>query len=454
MSDVLPIKVKEKIVISLFLPFVVMCQSCRDKSPDPLNSASQKSSTPTSQSEVLNVSPELQYSVAVLTEPYLQNVKQTGITIMWELSATKESYVEYGTDDSYGKMVSGIYAKSGADTFIYKAVLTGLDAGSTYHFRVVKGREPLADQSFTTAPDGKANFSFGVWGDSQGTNRGAYPADPSEPTKAMMAHMAENVDFAVTVGDLCEANKGQDPNFVRIHYLDRVVKYLGQKKPWFNAWGNHDGGPDAHIREFADLPSKDRGTPYHAGFGNFSFDYAGCHFTCIDDDPLNKIDPQRWDWTWMENDLKQAKANNPRFIFLFIHRGPYCERWFTGETSARENLVSMLEQYEVDVCFSGHMHGYGRGYKNGVYYCVTGGGSWLDSSEPLVHDWPHMTVGGYHDLAPGIDGGLVNEYVKIEVNESGFIATMIAFNPDGTVMDGVVDTFSMSDLPADIAGYH
>jgi len=384
----------------------------------------------------------------VLTEPYLQNVKQNGITIMWELSGIESSQVEYGTDVNYGDVVSGVYTASGANTYIYKVVLTGLDAGSTYHYRVVKGAEPQADQTFTTSPVGNASFTFGVWADSQGTNHGEYPADPYEPTKKMMEHMADNVDFGVTAGDLCE--DGHSYSSVKEFYIDRVLNYLGQTKPWFNAWGNHDMQPNSIIRKFADMPSKDRGTPYHAGYGNFSFDYGGCHFICIDDDYPNNTDPERWDWTWIENDLIQANANNARFIFLFTHRAPYYERWYDGEKPVRDNLVPLMEQYGVDICFSGHMHAYERGYLNGVYYCVTGGGSWLDLGENLVYDWPHMTVGGYHDLAPGIDGGLVNEYVKVEVDEYGFTATMIAFNPDGTVMDGVEDTFSVVDALADV----
>jgi hypothetical protein len=52
---------------------------------------------------------------------------------------------------------------------------------------------------FSTAPDGFADFSFGVWSDSQGYNHGDFDPDPTEPTKAIFDHMVgEGVDFAVT----------------------------------------------------------------------------------------------------------------------------------------------------------------------------------------------------------------------------------------------------------------
>ena len=379
----------------------------------------------------------------VLTAPYLQNVSPSGITIMWELSGTEECRIEYGTDKTHGQLAGVDYVSSGAGSFIYKSVLTQLAPGTTYHFRLMMGSEPQTEQTFTTAPKGKANFVFGVWGDSQGSNHDAYPEDPNEPTKSMMSHMAEQVDFSVSAGDLCE--DGHDYGSVKEFYLDRVATYLGSTTPWFNAWGNHDKEPDSIIRKFADMPSKERGEPYHAGYGNFSFDYADCHFICIDDDYPNDTHPERWDWAWVENDLMKANANKARFIFLFIHRAPFYERWYDGEKPARDNLVPLMEEYGVDVCFSGHMHGYERGDLNGVYYCVTGGGSWLDFPEPLVREWPHMTVGGYHDLEEGISGGLINEYVKVVVNEDGFVATVIAFNPDGTVRNQAIDTFSKRD---------
>lgn len=124
----------------------------------------------------------------------------------------------------------------------------------------------------------------------------------------------------------------------------------------------------------------------------------------------------------------EGNVNKARFIFLFIHRAPFYEQWYDGEKLARDNLVPLMEKYGVNVCFSSNE----RGDLNGVYYCVTGGGSWLDFPEPLVLEWPHMTVDGYHDLEEGINGGLINEYVKVVVNEDGFVSTVIAFNPDGT----------------------
>ena len=106
---------------------------------------------------------EVVHELELLTDPYLQNVKQDGITIMWELSTQADCAVEYGVDGAFDLASGCTFDPSGAGTYIYKSVIAGLQADTAYDFRVVVNDETLADQMFTTAPVGYANFSFGVW---------------------------------------------------------------------------------------------------------------------------------------------------------------------------------------------------------------------------------------------------------------------------------------------------
>lgn len=377
--------------------------------------------------------------VQILTQPYLQNLKTDGITILWECDLAAVASVEYGLNSTPDQSQPATATDSGFGTHIYRATLTDLWPGTTYQYQLTVAGRGETRGSFSTAPSGAPPFAFGVWADSQGHNHGAYPADPLEPTKSMMQHMAASgVAFGVGVGDLAE--NGASYSDTRQYYLDRVARYLGEAVPWFVAWGNHDAGRGAVLRQFAVMPSEER-SGFEAGYGSFSFDYAGCHFVCIDyatatSDIRN----------WLESDLQSLANQNARFTFVFVHVPPYCELWIDGDTFLRNELVPLLEAYGVDACFSGHTHEYSRGYLNGVYYCITGGGSWLDLPELLVRDWDHMTVGGFHQI-PGVPdygvtrgGGLINEYVRVEVTSDGFTASMIAFEPDGTPL-GVLDTF-------------
>ncbi|MGQ9589055.1 MAG: metallophosphoesterase [Planctomycetota bacterium] len=373
--------------------------------------------------------------VAFLLEPYLQYPRPGGISILWELDAPAASRIEYGPDESYGRSLDVEPEDTGYLSWVYRARLDGLAAGE-HHYRVVAGSVATGDRTFRVrdATD-RGAFSFSVWADSQGTNGGTFPSDPYEPTKAMMRHIAASGDaFAVGVGDLAE--DGSDFSGVRRYYLERVAALVGPALPWFVAWGNHDQGRSAVIRKYADLPSAFR-PGFDPGWGSYSFDYAGCHFVAIDY------------WTmagdvlgWLEGNLAAAAARRPRFTFLFVHVPPYCEIWIDGDAWLRAHLVPLLEEYGVDACFSGHTHEYERGDLRGTTYVVTGGGSWLDFPEPYTVDWPHMTVGGYHDLGSGIEKGLVNEYVRVRVEGDRATVEMHAFYPDGTYR-GVLDAFAI-----------
>jgi hypothetical protein len=371
----------------------------------------------------------------ILTEPYLQNVTADGISILWELDALGSCTVEYGVDETYGLSVEPEAVDTGYLSYVLRARLRGLPPATLHHYRVVVSGRATEDRTFRTAPEEAETFSFSVWGDSQGTNGGTYPADPLEPAVSMLDDMvSEGVDFGVAVGDMAE--NGADYAVVHRYYVDRVAGHLGRSAPWFVAWGNHDQGRSSVIRKFADSPSAER-AGFDPGYGSFSFDYARCHFVCIDyyamsGDILG----------WLEDDLAGAAARGVRFTFVFIHVPPYCELWIDGDAWLRANLVPMLEEYGVDACFSGHTHEYERGTLHGTSYVVTGGGSWLDFPEALITDWPHMTVGGFQSIGGGIQKGLVNEYVRVRIDGDVATLEMHAFWPDGRPR-GILDSFSI-----------
>ncbi|HEY5915679.1 MAG TPA: metallophosphoesterase [Verrucomicrobiae bacterium] len=395
--------------------------------------------------ELVQVSVSGSAIVQYLTPPYLQNPRTNAITVMWELDGQADAEVRYGPDMAYGQVAVAQHSASSAGTEVYRCTLTNLLPGRSYFYQVQTGTNQGPSGQFSTAPLGSPDFSFAVWSDSQGSNHGSYPADPLEPTKSMFRHMATNgISLAVTSGDLAES--GASYTDTRQFYLDRVAALLGTRVPWYVAWGNHDGGPTTVIRQFADLPSQER-PGFGPGYGSYSFDYGGCHFICIDNASSYEDIPN-----WLAQDLASEANRQARFTFLFVHVPPFCEVWLDGDAWLRANLVPLMESYGVDACFSGHTHEYERGESNGVFYCVTGGGCWLDIPEVLITDWPQITVGGFSDI-PGIvrprpdaGGGLINEYVRVDVRGDTFTASMTAFSPDGSVV-GVLDQFAKTRSP-------
>lgn len=395
--------------------------------------------------------------ISVLTPPYLQNVRTDGIVIMCETGEDVTLELEFGPDPHYGVTVVAERVASGGGTWFHRAILTGLQAGTHYHYRFLSpdGSPLTGDAEFETAPDGEVDFRFSFWSDSQGHNRGAWTADPLEPTTSMMKHMArQEVAFGFTTGDLAE--DGNSYSDTRSFYLDRVARFLGGSAPWFAAWGNHDSGnPNAPLRLASDMPSRYR-EGFSPGHGSFSFTYANCFFVCIDHFYQNEITNG-----WLHDQLSSPAARNARFRFLGIHVPPYCERWIDGDAALRNTLVPLLERYDVDFCFSGHTHEYQRGELNHVHYVISGGGSWLDHTELIVRDWEHMFIGGAHDLpsewarerapgvlAPGraIAGGLVNEYALITIRDEYLRLDAHGFHADGSEI-GIVDSLEFGSDP-------
>ncbi|MCF6287435.1 MAG: fibronectin type III domain-containing protein, partial [Candidatus Hydrogenedentes bacterium] len=98
----------------------------------------------------------------LLLEPYLQDVRQDRVTVMWETSAPVNSYVEYGE----GKLEHKA-EEIGQEGGIHEVVLTGLKADTTYQYRVVSGAYRTETFAVSTAPDKKRPFTFLVWGDNR-----------------------------------------------------------------------------------------------------------------------------------------------------------------------------------------------------------------------------------------------------------------------------------------------
>lgn len=61
----------------------------------------------------------------------VQNLTETSVDVLWDTDVASSSTVNYGTTVSYGSQ-----ATAGGNTFNHSVPLTGLTAGTTYHFRV------------------------------------------------------------------------------------------------------------------------------------------------------------------------------------------------------------------------------------------------------------------------------------------------------------------------------
>lgn len=379
------------------------------------------------------------YNSAVGTDflagPYLQAASSTSMTIMWESENSVPGSVNYGVTTNYGNSAIASVVSTGGNTYVHKVRLTSLDPGTVYNYTATCGDLTTNNETFKTAPgDKKSSFKFGIWGDSH----------YASPFNKMAKHMVEEskIDFASNTGDL--SNTGNTYSDFQSVFVSYAIKTIGTAVPFYTSFGNHDvggnwGGGD-EIRKFVDQPNEINSDPN--GFsGSYVVDYGGVVIISIDWNRMNSDITNGWLETQLQSDLVQ-KA---RFSFIFIHCAPYYERWHVAEQAVvRDNIPALAEQYGVNAVFSGHMHGYERGNKNGTFYVTGGGSSYLDTGEPVDTNYAHITQGSWENDPVNFNYGLVNEYVTVEVIDSVAIGRMHAFNSSGSYI-GVLDTFIMID---------
>ena len=433
----------------------------------------------------------------VLTPPYLQNMCTDRMVVMLETVEDVGLVLEFGTTAALGVRVEMDRRTTGREqtsdetegSFFHRGTLTGLRPGTEYHYRVATtdGHEVTEPSTFRTAPAGEEDFVFTAIGDVQTVNR-EWSLDRWGPAPAMFRHMhGLHPRFLLGLGD--HAEDGNRYDRTRWSHLDRTAEVFGTRAPFFLAWGNHDGNSPQHpLRLSADQPSRWRSdrlsrvdpTP---GFGSFTFSYGGVyvicleHFACftgghnyIGDTAANDITNG-----WLDRALRSSEARRARFRVLAVHVPPFCERWIDGNSGLREHLVPRMERYNVDLCMSGHMHGYERGRINGVQYVISGGGSYLDRptwgelhtnwNERLAHDrdFSHFKIdddgwmGGYVDIdgvygmegeRPGlldrqpIFSGHFHGYTEVAVRGGTMTLRQHGFHADGSYI-GVLDTVEL-----------
>ena len=392
--------------------------------------------SPLSQSEVEALGSYEQPVNTFLTAPYLQNATTSGITVMWETDIATEGILHYGLSSTYGHEIRSSFITTNAQTYVHKAILTNLEANTQYQYVVEVDTVSSEPGKFVTAPDANdASFTVGLWADSH------YPVPWLYMAKYMMEEL--QADFAFNAGDI--SNSGNNKGDIQQVFLPYVCGSIGSKIPFYSALGNHDvgtqwGGGNL-IRQFHDQPKAENSDPN--GFnGSYLMMYSNVAFIAID---WNKSARDLPPGGWLENVLKSEKVQNARFRFIFIHNAPYYERWQVAENDViKNNLPTMAAEYNVDVVFSGHMHGYERGDKDDVQFITMGGGSYMDVNEPvgpIIYD--HIIRGtNKPDNPRGFNNGLTNHLVSLHVEGNITTIKLSYFTSAGEFMS-VMETIEI-----------
>jgi hypothetical protein len=338
-------------------------------------------------------------ALQIIKGPYLQHVTQTTIVVMWQTDEAADSMVDYGASADYGATASA----PGAAT-IHEVALTGLTPDTPYHYRVRSGEVKSADAVLRSAVRPGTPFRFAVYGDTQ--------SNPDWHRRVAEGILSAQPRLVIHCGD--EVGDGNNYEQWQTEFFGPAADLM-RATPMYVAIGNHE----RNSHWFYDFHSYPKPEDY------YSFDYGSAHFVIVDtDQPYDDKSPQ---YQWLQADLASDAAQKSDWLFVAYHKPGYCEGWdhpgYDGEDDVRTYLMPLLEKYGVDMVFNGHAHDYERGFFNGVYYIISGGGAGgLDSYR---RDFAHVWTSQY-----------VHHYCTVDLD--GPRLTLQAITPDGEVIDRLV----------------
>ena len=327
--------------------------------------------------------------------PYLQNVTQNSITVVWQTDTdTGGGTVHYGVGNTTDHSQTTISCSA---NYTCKITLDagggGLSADTGYMYYVEAGADSSAVATFSTAPSGTVDFSFVAYGDNRPSSITG-DTTAAESIVSLIESMSPEPKFLLHAGDMYTTNSSSD-----VQTFFDTTQSLIQNVTIFPARGNHEYLACCAPDRFADYFSLPTNLTADNADAYYSFNYSNSHFLFINTELDCDIggndctisDPQL---TAIDGDLAAADADaNIEHIFVVMHRSAHSNGDHHG---SQENpqlsqvLGPLFVQYDVDIVFQGHDHIYERFQPEGpggplspvdpdiitegVVHVVTGGG--------------------------------------------------------------------------------
>ena len=242
------------------------------------------------------------------------------------------------------------------DYYCHKVVVTGLEAGKTYNYRVgslTKDTWSTTGKFVTDNGDGK--FSFIAIADVQASSLENFQQAALVMDAAMASN--KNAEFYVNLGDFVNDCTNDEWN-----WWGEAFNNANTNLTIAPVAGNHDGNitNKLNVGWFANMFNLEAGDGAGNGVNGvyYSYDYGNAHFCVVNsNDMYPMVEAQR---NWIINDLKNSDA---QWKFLLLHRAAYSagKNINKPDTLAmRETIIEIVDQTDVDIVLSGHDHMYFR----------------------------------------------------------------------------------------------
>jgi Calcineurin-like phosphoesterase/Purple acid Phosphatase, N-terminal domain len=263
-----------------------------------------------------------------------------------------------------------LIAPTTIEQYYIQARVEHLLPGHTYYYAVGHdGYDPAAHHAldparpFTTAPNGKPEFTFTAFGD-QGVTYDA----------VAVANLirSQNPVLHLHAGDLSYANSSGD-GLITDSYDPRIWdSFLVQNElfaasvPWQAVVGNHEMEPWYSPDGYGGF--LDRFAQPVEGQTYYSFTYGNVAFLALDANDVNYEFSANIGYTggaqtkWLGRQLAAYRADKGiDFIVVYFHQCAYCTaKQHASDGGVRAVWTPLFDQYDVDLVINGHNHVYER----------------------------------------------------------------------------------------------
>ncbi len=318
-------------------------------------------------------------SAAITRGPYMNSATQNSIVIRWRTDIATNSKVSFGP-------TAGSTAFSVTDntsTTEHVVSLTGLLENTLYYYSIGSATQTLQGDNnnyFKTMPAMGSTqkvrvLAMGDMGNNS-TNqvnlRNAYTSYNTGKYTDIWMLMGDNAYNAGTDSEY-------QSNFFNIYQNNLTKNHVLWPSP-----GNHDYANSAARQADHVIPYYDIFTLPKLGEAGglasnteayYSYNYGNIHFVALDSYGWEAGNTRLYDTlgpqaVWLKQDLA---ANTQKWTVVYFHHPPYTKGSHNSDTEAelisiRNNLVRILERYNVDMVINGHSHVYERSFLlNGHY---------------------------------------------------------------------------------------
>lgn len=250
------------------------------------------------------------------------------------------------------------------EVMIHKANVENILDGETYFFRVGASGVPTNEWitgSFDVRSDDdyfENGLSFFHITDTQHDNLTDYKNNWLPTIEA--AYKKFNPDFILHTGDITNNNWSGSSDLLEFHWSHDIGNEVGNTPVLMTSTGNHDS-EDEVFNKFYNFKMPENASTKTGSY--CSYDLGNVHFINIDTNEsgfnLSKGLSEE-QITWIEQDLSETTAD---FIIIQTHKGmlSYGKHHLDNEMPLiRDQLMPLLDKYNVDLFLNGHDHIYSR----------------------------------------------------------------------------------------------